>query len=393
MIWRLLRKNISAWQIGGYAAATLIGIVILTVAFQFYRDVAPSIGNSDGGISLLSTRNIVIAKNVGVSSTLSGEAPSFSATEISRLRRQPWVRDVQPFQSADFAVHAGLDMGGRGMSTALFFESVPDDVLDVDLADWQFDPQSPSVPIIMSKDYLTLYNFGFAASGRMPVLTEGMVGAVPLTVTLSGNGQSAVIPGRIVGFSSSLNTVAVPQAFMDWAHARFGDGSRRDPSRLVVTLTEEGDPGVERYLESQGYEVAGADHDLGRTRYFVTLLVSVVGAVGAVITLLALGILVLSIFLLVQKNRKTISGLLLLGYSVGQVARSYIVLIVAVNAAVAVLSCVLSCVARRLWQPALDALGIVGVSPAGACVAGCCLIAIVTLGNALMVHRLVKKCF
>lgn len=394
MIWKLLRKNISAWQIAGYSVATLIGVVILMIAVQFYRDIAKAVGSdSPEGISLRSARNIVISKRVGMNATLNGEAPVFSEKEIMRIRRQPWAKSVQPFQAADFAVHAGINMGGQEMSTALFFESVPDDVLDINPADWNFDETRPSVPIILSKDYLTLYNFGFAASGRMPVLSEGMIGSVPLSVTLSGNGRQTTLPGRIVGFSSSLNTVAVPQAFMEWAHAQFGDGSRRDPSRLVITLTDEGDPGVGKFMESAGYEVAGADKDLGRTQFFVILLVSVVAAVGLIIVLLALGILVLSIFLLIQKNRSTISGLLLLGYTVGRISRCYILLTCGVNAVVAATACGVLLLARHFWQPALSALGIAGQSPAATCLGGVALLAVVSLGNSLMIRNIVKKCF
>lgn len=396
MIWKVLRKNISVWQIAGYAVATLIGLVILLVAVQFYRDVAPALSGGDDdaqGIALAGNRNIVIYKTVGLSATMSGRAPTFSDTEIAQLRRQPWAEAVQPFQSADFAVHAGLQMGGRGMSTALFFESVPDDVLDISPEKWTFDSVNPSVPIILSKDYLTLYNFGFAASGGMPVLTEGMVGSVPLTITLAGNGQRATLPGRIAGFSSTLNTVAVPQAFMDWAHARFGDGSRHEPSRLVVTLTREGDPGVAQYLDSRGYEVAGGDRDLGRTSFFVALLVSVVGGVGALITALALGILVLSIYLLVQKNRKAISALLLLGFTPAEVSRRYIALVGAVNGLVTLMACATLPFAASLWRGALDALGIAGVSLFAAIACGVGLMLVITLVNAAVIRRLVARCF
>ena len=39
MVWRLLRCNISAGQLAGYAVATLVGLAIVSVALQFYRDV------------------------------------------------------------------------------------------------------------------------------------------------------------------------------------------------------------------------------------------------------------------------------------------------------------------------------------------------------------------
>ena len=41
MMWKLLRRNISAWQIGGYALAILVGLVIVGVAVQLYCDLSP----------------------------------------------------------------------------------------------------------------------------------------------------------------------------------------------------------------------------------------------------------------------------------------------------------------------------------------------------------------
>lgn len=397
MIWKLLRRNLSVWQIAGYAVASLVGLVILMVAGQFYLDVAPAMDddNNDGTalIGLSSSRNIVISKPVGLSATMTGETPSFSDSEIARLRRQPWADDVQAFQAADFGVYASLDMGGRSMSTALFFESVPDNVLDISPEEWHFHPSSPEIPIILPKDYLTLYNFGFAASGRAPMLTEGMIGTVPLTITLTGNGRRVSMTGRIVGFSSTLNTVAVPTDFMDWAHRQFGDGSRHEPSRLIITLSKEGDPGVAEFMDRYGYDVAGGDKDLGRTSYFVTLLVSVVAAIGLIITLLALGILVLSVYLLVQKNRKAISGLLLLGYTPGSVARRYIALVGGVNVLVAIVGAIALSLACPLWRGALAALGVTTASPVAVILGGMGLMAVITAINSLVIYRLVRKCF
>ena len=394
MLWKLLRRNISAWQIAGYAAASFVGLLIVMVAMQFYRDASSALGSeAEGGVGLMSSRNIVISKPVSLSSTLTGATPSFSPEEISEIEAQPWAGGVGRFQAADFSVRAGVDLGGRAMHTAMFLESVPDSLLDIDSRQWSFDPSAPEVPIIISKDYLTLYNFGFASSGKMPMLSEGMLSSVPLQITLGGNGISQTLPGRIVGYSSWLNTVAVPQAFMDWAHERFGEPQLAPPSRLVVTVADPADPTVSRFLDARDYELAGPGNDMGRTAYFVKLLTTVIASVGAVITLLALGILVLSLFLLVQKNRRAIAGLLLLGYSPGQVAACYIKLVGAVNGAVALCTCIGLAALAPQWQKALSAIDIGGSSVWPAIAAGAGIMAAITLFNICVISRLVRKVF
>ena len=393
MIWKLLRRNISVWQISGYSVATLVGLIIIMVAVQFYRDASAALNDDSNGIGMLSTRNIVISKPVSLSATLTGEAPVFSDEEIAEISSQPWASGVARFQAADFSVRAGVELGDRAMHTALFLESVPDSLLDIDTRLWSFDPGNPSVPIVISKDYLALYNFGFASSGNMPMISEGMLSAVPLQITLGGNGRSETLSGRIVGYSTWLNTVAVPQAFMDWAHSRFGSTVLSDPSRLVVTVSDPSDPSIDRFLSDRSYEIAGPGNDLGHAAYFLRLLASVIASVGLVITALALGILMLSLFLLVQKNRRSIRGLLLLGYSPANVSACYNRLVCFVNVAVTVAASIVLCVVAPLWQRSLSDIGAEGSSVVIAMALGFGLMFFTTLINICVIHRLVKKTF
>lgn len=39
IVWRLLRRNISAGQLAGYALANFVGLAIVLTAIQFYRDI------------------------------------------------------------------------------------------------------------------------------------------------------------------------------------------------------------------------------------------------------------------------------------------------------------------------------------------------------------------
>lgn len=50
-VWRLLRHNISAGQIAGYALASFVGLAIVLTAIQFYRDVSSVWNDDDSFIS------------------------------------------------------------------------------------------------------------------------------------------------------------------------------------------------------------------------------------------------------------------------------------------------------------------------------------------------------
>ena len=234
IIWKLLRQHISKGQLIGFAIANLIGLTIVLLAVQFYRDVRPVFNDEE---SFISKDYLIITRAVTGAGAMMGSNGEFSDDDISDLESQPWCRQVGRFLNSDFAVDARLGVGsGHAMHTQFFFEAIPDEFIDIDPNAWGFNPNDPVVPVVISRDYLSLYNFGFAATQGMPKISEGQAEMLPLEFTLSGNGQRLDMPGRIVGFSNRLNTVIVPQEFMEWANQRFGTGEIQHPQRLIVEV-------------------------------------------------------------------------------------------------------------------------------------------------------------
>ena len=198
-VWRLLKKNISKGQFLGYALANIIGLSIILIGVLFYSDSQTSRSHED---NFFSDDYVVLSKKVdGV-----GFAPiSFSADEISDLERQSWVKKVGRFTSSKFAVNGSVDMGGQRLSTYMFFESVPDDFFDVKPERWEFPNAQNFVPIVLSKDYLTLYNFGFATPQGLPQISEDFIADIPITLRLTGQDmRTEEFSAAIVGFSSRL---------------------------------------------------------------------------------------------------------------------------------------------------------------------------------------------
>ncbi len=392
LVWQLLKRNISKGQLAGYAVANMIGLSIVLSALQFYLDISSVVESDD---SFISRDYIIISKKVGLAgSLLTGDRADFSKEEIADIEAQPWTRRTGAFTAAAYSVSGALELGGRHMSTYLFFESIPDEFFDITPRNWHFDPATDTeVPIIISKDYLTLYNFGFASSRGMPQISESMVSMVPLRISISGNGHQQWINGRIAGFSSRLNTIAVPEEFMTWANDNFGDTPVANPSRLIIEVNTPGDPAIADYLRDHGYESAGDKVDNSRAAYFLSVATAVVVAVGIVISLLAFFILLLSIYLLLQKNRSKLRSLMMLGYSPSQVARRYYMITGGINLAVLAGATTIMLVASHLWQRPLEALGIGGSSPLAAIAAGVLIMALITGGNFMAIARNVRRTF
>jgi hypothetical protein len=390
LMWKLLKKHISPAQLVGFSLASLIGLTIVILAVQFHQDVRPIFNDEE---SFIKKDYLIITKAVSTAGTLLGGNNEFSPEAIADIEAQPWCRKVGKFSSNDYSLYATLGvggvggMGGRSMGTMLFFESIPTEFIDVSDSDWKFNPDRPEIPVIMSRDYLSLYNFGFAASQGLPQISEGIVSRVPLEFTLRGNGNYDTLKGRIVGFSNRLNTIVVPEDFMRWSNERYGSGIDRNPSRLIVEVNSPGDVKMQDYLNDHGYQVAGDKMQQGKAQYFLTLVVTIVIIVGIIISLLSFFVLMLSIYLLLQKNTKKLQDLLLLGYSPAQVSRTYISMVAAINAAVLVLAIIIMLLARAYYLPTLQALGTSGGTVIIAIVVAIIIMALITAGNIIAIKR------
>ena len=163
LVYKLLSRRISAWQWAGFFLANLLGTCIVLGSVQFYHDVAPLFRSGD---SFMKPGYMVVAKHVSALRTLGGADTGFSPDEVDELRRQPFARSVGEFTPAGFEVYASVAAGpgGPAFGTEMFFEALPDAYVDVDLSHWRYEPGSGEVPVVVPRNYLNLYNFGFARS-------------------------------------------------------------------------------------------------------------------------------------------------------------------------------------------------------------------------------------
>ena len=391
IIHRPLRKNLSMAQLAGFTLANFIGLLIVLLGLQFYTDVRSIWQDED---SFMQKDYLVINKRVSGSGLLTGERASFSADEIADLERQSWVRKVGRFSSADYRLSASIEQAGRSMSTYMFFESIPSEFVDVDSDEWGYEEGDNVVPIIISKDYLSLYNFGFASSTGLPQFSETMIGSIPMRLRISSAKGSAELQGRIVGFSNRLNTILVPQEFLDWSNYRYGRtaGARADPSRLIIDVSSPGDVKIKDYIAQHGYEIAG-DKANSTASYFLNVATGVVLAIGAVITILSLFVLLLSISLLMQKNRQKMHSLIMLGYELKEVGRPYRQLVVAVNAVAYLLAAGAMLAMRMLYIDAVRAMGASETTVWMSLGVGAMITIVVILFNIISINRKVASAF
>lgn len=391
LVWKLLRQHISVPQFAGFFFANLVGMLIVLLGFQFYHDVLPVFTAKD---SFLKADYLILSKRVGTADVFTGRGHEFSGSEIDDLSAQPFVTSVGKFTSTNYRVDASLSVNGIPlMKTDFFFESVPDDFVDVSSSEWEYKPGDKRVPIILPRSYINMYNFGFAQTRSLPKISEGLLGMIDLGILIRGNGQEERFHGKVIGFSNRLNTILVPQSFMDWSNARFAPGEPTKSTRLIVQVGNPADERVTTYLEKKGYEVESDKLAAEKTTYFLRMVVSLVMVVGLVISVLSFYILMLSVYLLVQKNASKLENLLLIGYSPARVAMPYQVLTITLNVAVLFMAWALLSAVRGYYMDILTTLfpqmesG--GLWPS--IVAGLILFLVVSVLNVIVVRRKVMR--
>lgn len=351
LIWKLLRQHISIAQLVGFFFANLLGMVIVLLSLQFYEDVIPAFAGEDG---VMKNTYMIVSKRIAAASTLGGgEVQTFTEAEIQDISQQDFTQRVGTFTASQYQVYGSLSMGGMGFGTDMFFESVPDEFVD---NKWPANLPDGELPIILPRSYLALYNFGFAQTKNLPKLSEGVISMIQLDIRLRGEGGAEQHwKGRVVGFSTRLNTVLVPQDFMTKSNAELAPQTKAAPTRLIVEVKNPADDAIATYVQDRGYELEDNSLEAGRATYFLKIVAIIVMAIGLLISALSFYILMLSIYLLVQKNADKLQNLRLIGYSPTRVSLPYQLLTIGINALVLVLAFAIvfwlrSMYLERLWQ-------------------------------------------
>lgn len=355
LVWKLLKQHISIPQFAGFAFANLFGMLVILFGIQFYYDVKPVFTGND---SFMKSENIIVSKKVGTANSISNTANTFDASEIEELENQAFVRTVGKFTSSDYRVEASMGIAGTTiLNSEIFFESVPDQFIDIPLNKWKYVSGSNIIPIILPKSYIAMYNFGFAQSHSLPKISEGLVSMINLHIFIQGNGYKDQYEGKVIGFSNRLSSILVPQSFMEWSNSKYSSSTDSNiPNRLIVDVKNPTETSVSQYMDNHGYDISDNNMNAERITSFLRLLVGIVIIVGIIISALSFYILILSIYLLVQKNSTKLENLLLIGYSIRKVCSPYLRLTIGLNLIVLLAALGLLSVIRHYYMLQLQIL-------------------------------------
>jgi len=322
MLQKLQKRTLNVSQIIGYALTFFVGITIILSISQFYLDIKPLLSKHT---DMFKSKSAVINKNISIFKTIDKEKIYFTDIEINELKEQSFTKDISVFNSATFKINAYTNKTESipVFYTDLFFESVPDKYLDVETDEWNWKASLDFIPIIIPDNYLKLYNFGFAESQGLPVLSKNTISQIEFNIKISGNNKSKEYKSKIVGFSNKVNSILVPDDFLSWANKEFGRTDKTKTSRVLIEFNNPSDDAILEYFNKNNYSINKDELELSKLLFFFKLALIFVLFIAVVIILLSVSFIVLSFNYIIQRNKELLINLYNIGYNHNRISTFY----------------------------------------------------------------------
>jgi hypothetical protein len=320
MLNNLLKKLIRTGSGKSRNTMALVGLFIALLlifsAVQIqsnYHDLLYSKTSQDSIADFLVINKTVTDKNVGNT--------ALTQTEINDLKQQPFVEKIGTLTPSRFRVGVQSVSKQIPFYTDFFFESVPNEFLDLNTPDWQLNENSSFIPMIIPNMFLDMYNFGFAQSQHLPQLSQDLVKNLPVQIDIQTQNGIVNYYGKVVGFSDRISSVLVPQSFMNWANEKFATNVNTQPSRVIIQTKDAADAKLTDYLSKHNLSTNAEKTRFEKYRGIINAVVLISWITGGLMFLFALLIFTLFIQLTVASAREEIILLITLGAAPKQLQR------------------------------------------------------------------------
>ena len=290
------------------AIGLLLSMLIIAFVFQVFYDLNHLLNNktSKDGFNY-----IQISKEVGLSTTLGLSNAAFSNQEIKKIKSQPFINDVAELWSNDFRVFGEF----AGNSFDMFFTSIEDEFVDVDLKDFSWETGQREIPVIVSNQFLAVLNHAVLPSQGRPPIPKLAVKQAVVNLQLSKNGRKMNQLARVVGFSDRINSVLVPKQFLDYANEELSGSKTSKVSMLVLKVKDAASNQFKSYLKRNDYEVSGELPFVDNAQSILKIILSVLLGFGIIILALSIALNLAQFKAVFTENKERIRMLVLLGYS------------------------------------------------------------------------------
>ena len=336
MLDKLLFKNQNKKQLIIAMIGAFMGITFLITSIHYIIKV-----NEFGkGTDVFGPNTIIVQKKVTNSSSLNLSKTDFSAQELVKIKKEPFIVEVQPVISNNFDVSFETsDSLVPYFRTDVFIQTVDQRFLDVKTDQWHWSEGDEFVPMIMPREFLVMLNTFMSASG-IPQISDDLAKQVKFKFKIWNGAGMERVNARIIGFTNEVSSLLVPASFMKFGNDKYSDGTDQKITQIIISGKESEFGLVEDLLNKRGLESKNAQMIVGRLKSVVgTLFVVVLGI--SIIAVLASGLVLLQYMqLLMSKNAYEVRTLLRIGYSPKVIIRRFFVYFVKIFGIVSVLALV-----------------------------------------------------
>ena len=301
-------KNLFSKWVGYFGL--WIGVVLLLVSIQLFINIQQLLKENtprkSGGYDFISISKTITNENMGKDN-------SFTNNDLDNIKQQPSITDVAPLVSNKFRVRATAgDI--IPFSTDLFLESITGNFIDTVPPTFTWQPGQMIVPIILSSDFLEIYNV-FAPAQDLPQLSQKTISSINIILECSGPYGTQNFKGNIVALSDRINSLLVPSSFMNWSNWHFMQDSAIHASRVYIKTKDANNPALISYLDEHGYHLNKDKVKFSRIKSILQNIVSALGVFGILVIALALMLFSFYLQLMIAKSKSNLRLLLTLGYS------------------------------------------------------------------------------
>ena len=287
-----------------------IGVLLLLCSMQMYININQLLKNKNpkkDGFDYIPITKIISDENIAINH-------AFTVGDITEIKHQPFIEDVAPFLSNKFVIKAD---GGATLpfSSDIFFEAIDERFLDTLPPGFSWKEGQTTIPVIISSDYLELYNTVFAPGRNLPQFSESSISLLQVSIECYGFGETRSFRGHILSLSDRINTVIVPARFLEWANQHFGGVASSDPNKLLLKTRDANNPVLLAFLQQKNYHVNRDKTKFGRVKQILQAIVTGLAIFGILVILLAMVLFSFYLQLMIAKSKENLQLLLTLGYS------------------------------------------------------------------------------
>jgi len=349
----------------GLAIAATLGWFLALGSLQGWIDVRELLREKEEWFRddlVFINRDVSLTDSVGITSAHIGPET------LARLRTVEGVIFAEPVERNRFP--AAIEIGGGvipALASEIFLEAVDDSLLPSDGVKWDWTPYDSLVPVLVPRQFLNLYDFGFAPGKGLPVVSEAVAKRVRFSLIVYPEGDRTPIgfTASIAGFSDRIESILVPWSFLSWANERFGKNDNNHFARVAVALQNPDSKEFHRFLADNRLLASQGARDSARLRLLLDLGLAILGTAGAIILGLILVLSLAEVESLINDHRDRIRKLYFLGHPPAGIMKRMVRLRLAGSLIPALIGVALLWICRRPVVLFLQEAGLtVGSSPA-----------------------------